>query len=293
MRYLLTILLMIEAAIACATTTTINLLNNQSSALWENTDFQSGYMFTRTGEWKFYMIDEAQNKHVIDWYGQPSEGIFRIQDDTIWLFTFKEGCWQKVRGLTVLQTTDMELTVRLVDDIDGIWTPSHFEVHYQYLCSDTLRILDSEQWDKTWNPVYQQRQVFYDYSFPVYALKNKSIKRKLNEFVVHEKNENYSDTINLCIELYIEKQDKGVYLVANSLPLFSGQNISGVLNGVDVPVFIHDSDMNEMTFARMSKTATYSVCVQETKYQNGIKVYDLCDSYLSIAPLNSVRILLH
>lgn len=57
---------MLEAVVVCATDITLDLLHNRNYALWEDTEFRNGYMFTQSGEWQFYAIDEAQNRHVAD-----------------------------------------------------------------------------------------------------------------------------------------------------------------------------------------------------------------------------------
>lgn len=67
---------MLETVVVCATDTTVDLLHNRNYALWEDLKYQNGYMFTQSGEWQFYAIDEAQNRHVPDWTAHPMEGIY-------------------------------------------------------------------------------------------------------------------------------------------------------------------------------------------------------------------------
>ena len=288
MRYLLTIFLILEAAVACATNTSINLLKDRNVALWENIEYQSGYMFTQQGEWKFYSIDKAQNRHVVDWNRQPSEGMYELSGDTIWLFQRIDDRWEKIRGLLILQAMDHERTVKLLDYADD-WTPSRFDLHLQFLDSDTIKILNDEQWAQTWDTVYQQRSVLVENSFRVCKLKDKKVKRLLRRFV-KETRDITSDTTNISIELYLENRKNTVCLIANSLSAFSGKNIWGVLGDMEVPVFILDGDMNSRLFTKQDTTIVYPICMEETKYKNGMLSYDICNDYLYAVPIKSICI---
>lgn len=288
MRYLLTIFLILEAAIVCATNTSIDLLNNRNAALWEDIEFRNGYMFTQHGEWQFYLIDEAQNRHVFEWNRQPSEGIYELSGDTIWLFQRIDERWEKIRGLLTLQATSHELTVKLLDNTDG-WNLSMFDVHLQFIDCDTFKILNYEQWSLTWDTVYQQRSVLIENPFPVYKLKDKKVKRVLRRFV-EETKKMVPDTTNISIELYFENRKNTVCLIANCLSTFSGKNIWGVLEGLDVPVFILDSEVNSRLFIKQDTIIVYPICMEETKYKNGTLSHDICDDYLYGVPIKSICI---
>ena len=281
---------MLEVVVACATNTTIDLLHNRNYALWEDTEYRNGYMFTQSGEWQFYAIDEAHNRHVADWTAHPMEGIYELSRDTIWLYQWIENQWDRMRGLLILQAANNELTIKLLDKDDD-WTPSWFDTHLKYLNNDTINILDSEQWAQTWNPVYQKRPVLLEYSFPVCTLKDKKVKRQLNRFV-EEARIAVLDATNIGIELYLEKRKNNVYLIANCISNFSGKDIWGVLYGTEIPIFILNSEMNSRFFIKQSVSIPYSICMEETKYKNGIISYDICDEYLYGHPLKSICILL-
>lgn len=288
MRYLLTIFIMLEAAVVCATNTSINLLNNRNVALWEDIDFQNGYMFTQQGEWQFYSIDKAQNRYVFEWNRQSSEGIYELSGDTIWLFQRIDDRWEKIRGLLTIQATNHDLTVKLMDKADG-WHLSWFDVHLHFLDYDTINILNYEQWSQTWDTVYQQRPVLIEKSFPVYKLKNKKVKRILRRFV-EETKKMVSDTTNISIELYLENRKNTVCLIANCLSTFSGKNIWGVLEGMEVPAFILDSEKNSRLFTKQNTTIVYPICMEETKYKNGTISHDICNDYLYGVPIKSICI---
>ena len=280
---------MLETAVVCATTTSIYFPNNRDTALWEDIEYRrNGYMFTKQGEWRFYSIDEAQNRHVFEWNKQPSEGIYEMSGDTVWLFQRIDDRWDKIRGLLTLQATDHELTVKLLDNLDS-WGPSWFDVHLQFLDCDTIKILNDEQWNQTWDTVYQQRTVLIEKSFPVCKLKDKKVKRLLKRFM--EKTRNIAtDTINSSIELYLEIRNNNVCLIANSLSTFSGKNIWGVLEGMEIPTFILDGNMNGRLFTKHETTIVYPICLEETRFNNGIISYDICDDYLLGVPLKSICI---
>ena len=279
---------MLEAIVVCATDTTINLLHNRNYALWEDTEYRNGYMFSQSGEWQFYAIDEAQNRHVADWTAHPMEGIYELSKDTIWLFQRVENQWEKIRGLLILQASSNELTIKLLDKDDD-WTPSWFDTHLEYLNNDTINIIDSEQWAQTWEPIYQKRPILIEYSFPICTLKNNKVKRQLKSFVEEAKS-TALDTANIGIELYVEKRKKGVYLIANCISNFSGKDIWGVLYGTEIPIFILNSELNGRFFTKQSATIPYSICMEETKYKNGILSYDICDEYLYGLPIKSTCI---
>lgn len=280
---------MLETAVVCATNTSIYFPNNRDTALWEDIEYRrNGYMFTKQGEWRFYSIDEAQNRHVFEWNKQPSEGIYEMSGDTVWLFQRIDDRWDKIRGLLTLQATDHELTVKLLDNLDS-WGPSWFDVHLQFLDCDTIKILNDEQWNQTWDTVYQQRTVLIEKSFPVCKLKDKKVKRLLKRFM--EKTRNIAtDTINSSIELYLEIRNNNVCLIANSLSTFSGKNIWGVLEGMEIPTFILDGNMNGRLFTKHETTIVYPICLEETRFNNGIISYDICDDYLLGVPLKSICI---
>lgn len=279
---------MLEAAVVCATDTTIDLLHNHNYALWEDSKDQNGYMFTQQGEWQFYSIDKAQNRHVFEWNGQPSEGIYELSEDTIWLFQRIDDCWEKIRGLLTIQATNHDLTVKLLDKADG-WHLPWFDVHLQFIDCDTIKILDDEQWSKTWDIVYQQRAVLIENSFPVCKLKDKKVKRILRRFV-EETRKMAPDTTNISLELYFEKRKNTVCLIANSISTFSGKNIWGVLEGMEVPAFILDGEMNSRLFTKQETTIVYPICMEETKYNNGMISHDICDEYLYGVPIKSICI---
>lgn len=282
-------LLVLEVAAASATNMPISLIPQGDYAIWENTIHQNGYKFTQDEKWQFYLIDEAQNRYISDWNGKPSEGIYQLSNDTIWLFQMIDNQWEKVRGLLVLRATDIELTMKLIDKFDD-WRTSFFDESLEYIKGDIVHILNAEQWDKTWDPIYQQRPVSREFSFSVYLLQDKKAERMLKRFVRSEERRTSSDTIGLCVELYVEKKGKGLFLVVNSLPLFSGKDIFGVLDGLCIPAFIHKGDANNKIFAVQQGSMKYSICMEETKYQNGITRYDICDCYLSNPPINTIRI---
>lgn len=276
---------MLEATVVSATNTSIDILNDRNAALWEDTESQSGYVFTQHGEWQFYSIDEAQNRHVFDWNRQPSEGIYELSGDTIWLFQRIDDRWEKIRGLLILQAADHDLTVKIMDYVDD-WTPSRFDMHLQFLDSDTINILTDELWAQTWDTVYQQRAVLVEQSFPVCKLKDKKVKRQLRRFV-EETKKMAPDATNISIELYLEKRRNKVCLIANSLSVFSGKNVWGVLEGMEVPTYIIEGEMNSRLLTKLDTTIVYPICMEETKYKNGIISHDICDDYLYGVPINS------
>ena len=281
---------MLEVPIICTANTTVNLFDDYNNySLFENTMSQSGYIFSKNGEWKFYEIDEAQNRHIFDWYGLPSEGVYELSQDTIWLFQRVDNQWEKRRGLLVLQATNLELTVRLLDRLDDDWCLTDFDVHLKRLNDDTINILNSEQWAQTWEPIYQKQSVLIECSFQECTLNNKKIKEIIRNFVEETKNI-VPDTTNISIEMYLAKRKGNVCLIANSLFTFSGKNIWGVVGDMEMPVFILDNDMNSCLFTKQSSTITYSICMEETKYKNGVTSHDLCEDYLSELPIKSICI---
>ena len=282
---------MLEAAVVCATDTTIDLLHNHNYALWEESKYQNGYMFTQQGEWQFYSIDKAQNRYVFEWNGQSSEGIYELSGDTIWLFQRIDDCWEKIRGLLTIQATNHDLTIKLLDKLDNAdgWHLSWFDVHLQFIDCDTIKILDDEQWSKTWDIVYQQRAVLIENSFPVCKLKDKKVKRILRRFV-EETRKMAPDTTNISLELYFENRINTVCLIANIISTFSGKNIWGVLEGMEVPAFILDGEMNSRLFTKQETTFVYPICMEETKYKNGMISHDICDEYLYGVPIKSICI---
>lgn len=279
---------MLETVVVCATDTTVDLLHNRNYALWEDLKYQNGYMFTQSGEWQFYAIDEAQNRHVPDWTAHPMEGIYELSKDTIWLFQRIENQWEKIRGLLILRATNNELTIKLLDKDDD-WTPSLFDVYLEYLYNDTINILDSEQWTQTWEPVCLKHPILIEYSFPVCTLKDKKVKRQVKRFIEKARS-TVPDATNIGIELYIEKRKNDVYLVANCISNFSGKNIWGVLYGTEIPVFILNNELNSRFFTKQSISIPYSICLEETTYRNGITSYDICDEYLYGLPIKSICI---
>ena len=279
---------MLETAVVCATNTSIDILKDQNAALWEDIEFRNGYMFTQQGEWKFYSIDEAQNRYVFEWNRQPSEGIYELSGDTIWLFQRIDDRWEKVRGLLTLQAADHELTVKLFDNVDG-WTLSGFDTHLHFLNNDTIKILNHEQWIQTWDTVYQQRSVLIEYSFPVCKLRDKKIERLLRRFVEETRNM-VPDTTNISIELYFENRKNTICLIANCLSVFSGKDIWGVLGDMEVPTFILDSEMNSRIYTKQDTIIVYPICMEETKYKNGTITHDICDDYLYGVPIKSICI---
>ena len=90
------------------------------------------------------------------------------------------------------------------------------------------------------------------------------------------------------MELYIAPTPKGYMMVVNSLSTFSGKEVWGVLDGMGVPVFIQKGAFNRKFFRKKLRTTTYSICMEETQYQNGKKVYDVCNAYLTTPPYNSI-----
>lgn len=279
---------MLDAVVAFAADTTIDLLHNRNYALWEDTVYRNGYMFTQSGEWQFYAIDEAQNRHIADWTAHPMEGIYELSRDTIWLCQRIENQWERIRGLLILQAANNELTIKLLDKDDD-WTPSWFDVHLEYLYNDTINILNSEQWAQTWEPIYLKRPILIEYSFPAYILKDKKVKRQLKRFVEEAKSTTL-DATNIGIELYIEKHKNDAYLVANCISIFSGKDIWGVLYETEIPIFILNSELNGRFFTKQSVSIPYSICMEETKYRNGITSYDICDEYLFGLPIKSICI---
>lgn len=282
---------MLEVAVVCATNTSIDLLKNRNVALWDNVGHQSGYMFTQQGEWQFYLIDKAQNRYVFEWNRQPSEGIYELPGDTIWLFQRIDDRWEKIRGLLILQATNHDLTVKLLDGLDNAdgWDLSRFDVHLQFLDDDTIKILNHEQWIQTWDTIYQQRPVLIEDSFPVYKLKDKKIKRILRRFV-DETKKMVPATTNISIELYFANRKNTICLIANYLSTFSGKNIWGVLEGMEVPAFILDNEMNSRLFTKQKTIIVYPICMEETKYKNGTISHDICDDYLYGVPIKSICI---
>ena len=303
MRYFFIIiaLLFAEVSIAFAakpvTDSSIILCPKGDSVLWELYSYyipgrdDVGFAFYKSGKWKFYEIDEVGNRHVYFWYGvnAPSEGVYHISGDTIWLYVSNNNHWQKARGLAIQHSSENQFVAKFVDpDDDGTWSTFYYEYRYLLVDCDTFHIMDFEQWTQTWQTVYEKRPICVEKAFPTYTLKNKRILRLLEDFIEQEKSKAYCDTALLCMELYIAPSPKGYLMVVNSLSTFSGKEVWGVLDGMGVPVFIQKGAFNRKFFRKKLRTTTYSICMEETQYQNGKKVYDVCNAYLTTPPYNSI-----
>lgn len=187
--FIIIALLFAEVSIAFAvkplTESSIILCPKGDSALWDSHDIPGrddfGIAFYKSGEWKCYQIDEVGNRHVYFWYGvkAPSEGVYQISGDTIWLYVSKNNHWEKARGLAIQHSSENQFVTKWVDlDDDGTWSTFYYEYRYLLADCDTFHIMDFEQWTQTWQTVYEKRPICVEKAFPTYTLKNKRILRK-------------------------------------------------------------------------------------------------------------------